>query len=33
MGEERRPVTDFAPRSPAGAAFAALWHEVEALLG
>jgi len=32
MGDERRPVADFAPRSTAAAAFEALWREVEALL-
>jgi cellulose biosynthesis protein BcsQ len=33
MGEERRPVTDFAPRSVPAEAFRALWHEVAPLLG
>jgi cellulose biosynthesis protein BcsQ len=32
MGEERRPVADFAPRSAPAAAFEALWREVEPLL-
>jgi len=32
MGEVRRPVADFAPRSAAAAAFEALWREVEVLL-
>ncbi len=29
MGLERRPVTDYAPRSPAGRAYQALWDEVK----
>jgi cellulose biosynthesis protein BcsQ len=32
MGEERRPVTDFAPSSEPAEAFAALWRQVDALL-
>ena len=33
MGLERRPVTDYAPRSPAGRAYLALWDEVRAQVG
>jgi chromosome partitioning protein len=33
MGLERRPVTDFAPRSPAGLAYTALWQEIRERLG
>lgn len=33
MGLERRPVTDFAPRSPAGLAYASLWQQVRRRLG
>jgi cellulose biosynthesis protein BcsQ len=33
MGLERRPVTDFASRSPAGLAYLALWQEVRERLG
>ena len=33
MGLERRPVGDFAPRSPAGRAYAALWLEIRERLG
>jgi cellulose biosynthesis protein BcsQ len=33
MGAERRPIADFAPRSPAARAYAALWDEVRARLG
>ncbi len=33
MGLERRPVTDYAPRSPAGRAYRALWDEVRSKVG
>jgi hypothetical protein len=33
MGLERRPVTDYVPRSPAGLAYQALWDEAKARLG
>lgn len=33
MGLERRPVTDFAARSPAGKAYRALWEEIVARVG
>jgi cellulose biosynthesis protein BcsQ len=33
MGLERRAVTDFAPRSPAGRAYQALWEEVRSKVG
>jgi cellulose biosynthesis protein BcsQ len=33
MGIQRRPVTDFAPRSPAGRAYQALWEEVRFRVG
>ena len=33
MGIERRPVTDYVPRSPAGLAYAALWDETKAKVG
>jgi len=33
MGIERRPVTDYVPRSPAGLAYAALWDEAKAKVG
>lgn len=33
MGLERRAVTDYAPRSPAGRAYEALWQEVKARVG
>lgn len=29
MGEERRPIVDFAPRSPAAQSFQILWNEVD----
>jgi chromosome partitioning protein len=32
MGSERRPLPDFAPRSPAARAYAALWEEIRAHL-
>lgn len=33
MGLERRPVTDYAPRSPAGHAYESLWAEAQAQIG
>jgi cellulose biosynthesis protein BcsQ len=33
MGIERRPVTDYVPRSPAGVAYEALWAEARAKVG
>ncbi|MCB1789548.1 MAG: ParA family protein [Gammaproteobacteria bacterium] len=33
MGLERRAVTDYAPRSPAGRAYEALWQEIRARVG
>lgn len=33
MGLERRPVTDYAPRSPAGRAYRALWDEIKQQVG
>ena len=33
MGLERRAVTDYAPRSPAGRAYQSLWQEVRAKVG
>ena len=33
MGLERRPVTDYAPRSPAACAYRALWDEVREQIG
>ena len=33
MGIERRAVTDYAPRSPAGRAYQALWEEIQAKVG
>jgi cellulose biosynthesis protein BcsQ len=33
MGIERRPVTDYVPRSPAGVAYEALWDEARAKVG
>jgi cellulose biosynthesis protein BcsQ len=33
MGIERRPVTDYVPRSPAGVAYDALWAEARAKVG
>lgn len=33
MGEHRAPVAEFAPRSPAAAAYAELWVELQASLG
>ena len=33
MGLERRPVTDYVPRSPAGVAYQALWDEAKARVG
>jgi len=33
MGVERRPVTDYAPRSPAGQAYEALWAEARSRVG
>ena len=33
MGLERRPVTDYAPRSAAGRAYRALWEEVQSQVG
>lgn len=33
MGLERRPVTDYAPRSTAGRAYNALWDEIRARVG
>jgi len=33
MGIERRPVTDYRPRSPAGLAYQALWAEAKAKVG
>jgi cellulose biosynthesis protein BcsQ len=33
MGLERRPVTDYVPRSPAGLAYQALWDEAKARVG
>ncbi len=33
MGIERRPVTDYVPRSPAGVAYEALWAEAKAKVG
>lgn len=33
MGVERKPLAAFAPRSPAAAAFTALWEEIAAALG
>ncbi len=30
MGSNRRPIADFAPRSPAAKAYAALWEEIQA---
>ena len=33
MGLERRPVTDYAPRSPAGRAYDALWDEIRTHVG
>ncbi|MGB5571496.1 MAG: AAA family ATPase [Sedimenticolaceae bacterium] len=33
MGIERRPVTDYMPRSPAGLAYQALWDEARAKVG
>jgi len=33
MGLERRPVTDYAPRSAAGRAYRALWEEVRSRVG
>jgi len=33
MGLERRPVTDYAPRSAAGRAYDALWEEIRARVG
>jgi len=32
MGSHRRPLADFAPRSPAAKAYAALWEEIQARL-
>jgi cellulose biosynthesis protein BcsQ len=32
MGSRRRPLADFAPRSPAARAYAALWEEIQARL-
>ena len=32
MGSRRRPLADFAPRSPAAKAYAALWEEIQARL-
>ncbi len=32
MGSNRRPIADFAPRSPAAKAYAALWEEIQARL-
>ena len=33
MGIERRPVTDYVPRSPAGMAYQALWAEAKSKVG
>jgi cellulose biosynthesis protein BcsQ len=33
MGLERRPVTDYAPRSNAGKAYQALWAEIQGVVG
>jgi cellulose biosynthesis protein BcsQ len=33
MGLVRRPVTDYAPRTPAGHAYLALWDEIRATIG
>jgi hypothetical protein len=33
MGIERRPVTDYMPRSPAGLAYQALWEEAKSKVG
>ena len=33
MGLERRPVTDYVPRSPAGLAYQALWDEAKTKVG